>query len=128
MRRPALIGFNIFLALVFLVLGARLWQMQVLEGGIYHNKAEGQRVRVLTEKAVRGVIYDHNGRQLVSNKPVYALAITPADLPTSKKARPNAADVFAYLSQLLQTKPVVAAVADDLPAERQAEVLARLGD
>jgi penicillin-binding protein 2 len=126
MRRSSLIAFNVVLLTIFAVLGWRLWQMQVIEGGLYKNQADANRRRLITTKSIRGVIYDRNSRQLVSNRPVYAVAITPADLPTSKKDEARVAAMYDYLANLLHTAPVVAVVADDLPLANQAEVMQQL--
>ncbi len=40
MRRTSILIFNGFLVVIFLILGVRLWQMQILEGGLYQSKAE----------------------------------------------------------------------------------------
>jgi len=126
MRRSSLVIFNILLISMFAILGGRLWQMQVIEGGVYKDQAHAQTLRTITTKAIRGVIYDRNSLQLVSNRPVYAVAITPADLPTSASEQPRVAAMFQELTALLHTNPVVVVVADDLPPERQADVLNRL--
>src|SRR6476661_2083125 len=115
MRRSSIIAFNVTLLLIFVVLGVRLWEMQIVEGGLYRTQADANQRRIITTKAIRGVIYDRNSRQLVSNRPVYALAITPADLPTSKTDQPRVAAMFQALATLLNTSPVVVVVADDLP-------------
>ncbi|HMA36163.1 MAG TPA: hypothetical protein VKY74_17035, partial [Chloroflexia bacterium] len=104
MKRSTLIIFSVLLGLSFLALGIRLVQMQVIEGGIYQTQAYNNRVRILSTKAPRGVIYDRNLRQLVSNQPSYSVAVTAADLPEDPGAQ---AAVFVALAGLLNTKPVV---------------------
>src|SRR3954451_13831211 len=106
MRRSSIIAFNVTLILIFVVLGVRLWEMQIVEGGLYRTQADANQRRILTTKAIRGVIYDRNSRQLVSNRPVYAVAITPADLPTSKKDEAQVTAMFTYLATLLHTADV----------------------
>jgi penicillin-binding protein 2 len=128
MRKSSLVIFNAVLLAIFLILGWRLWQMQVVEGGLYRNQADANRRRIITTKAIRGVVYDRHSRQLVSNRPVYAVAITPADLPTSQKDRPRVEAMFNYLADLLGTKSVVVVVADDLPIEKQADVVKVLAE
>jgi cell division protein FtsI/penicillin-binding protein 2 len=56
MRRSSLLIFNIFLLVIFLVLGGRLWQMQIIEGGLYKSKAEQSHYKTITTKSIRGVI------------------------------------------------------------------------
>ena len=126
MRRASIIVFNVVLAGIFVVLGFRLWQMQILEGGIYRNQADANRIRIITSKADRGVIYDRNLLQLVSNRPVFAVAITPADLPGTHSTPISSGAVFTYLANLFHTAPVVTVIADDLPIDRQADVVNQL--
>lgn len=68
-------------AVILLVIGARLIFLQFLMGGYYRNLAEGNRIRLQPIYAERGIIYDRSGRELVENVPSFALAIVPQDLP-----------------------------------------------
>jgi penicillin-binding protein 2 len=126
MRRSSLLIFNIFLLVIFLILGGRLWQMQIIEGGLYKSKAEQSHYKTITTKSIRGVIYDRNSRQLVSNRPIYAVAITPEDLPTGKAGAQTINDMFDYLARMFNTAPVVTVIADHLPLEQRAAVVSKL--
>ena len=126
MRRSSLLVFNIFLLVIFLILGGRLWQMQIIEGGLYKSKAEQSHYKTITTKSIRGVIYDRNSRQLVSNRPIYAVAITPEDLPTGKTGQKTINDMFDYLARMFNTAPVVTVIADQLPLEQRAAVVSKL--
>ena len=55
-------------ALIFLVLIARLWQLQIIQGADYAVKAENNRVRTVELMAPRGVITDRNGEILADNR------------------------------------------------------------
>ncbi|HUS18001.1 MAG TPA: penicillin-binding protein 2 [Chloroflexia bacterium] len=114
MKRSTLLIFYGVLAISFLALSARLVQMQVIEGGIYQSKADNNRFRVLTTKAPRGVVYDRNLRQLISNQPSFSVAVTEADLPEDPEAQ---AGVFLTLAGLLNTAPVWTAEPDKLFAD-----------
>ncbi|HMA36053.1 MAG TPA: penicillin-binding protein 2 [Chloroflexia bacterium] len=114
MKRSTLISFYLLLSLSFLALTIRMVQMQVIDGGIYQTQAENNRVRVLSIAAPRGVIYDRNLRQLVSNQPSYSVAVTEADLPEDPAAQ---AAVFVMLADLLNSAPVVTAEPDKLFAQ-----------
>ncbi len=58
---------------VFFVLLAGLARTQVLEGAYYRDLSNGNRVREVFLPAPRGIIYDRNGKPLVSNIPAYRL-------------------------------------------------------
>lgn len=65
------------LAFVLLVLlGARLYYLQVVRGEYYSERAENQRVRLIPIPAPRGAIFDRNGKLLVDSRPTYNVVLT----------------------------------------------------
>jgi len=72
------------LALVFVVMIARLFTLQVLEYTAWLNQANENRTREISIAPERGIIYDRNGYVLASNVASYNIVITPADLPDSE--------------------------------------------
>ena len=63
----------------FLVLLGRLFQLQYVNGEVYDKEAEANSIRNVPETAVRGYIYDRNGKLLVTNQPSYTVMLTPVD-------------------------------------------------
>jgi penicillin-binding protein 2 len=57
--------------LVFFVLAARLWQLQIIQGSEYALKAEHNRIRTIELFAPRGTISDRNNIPLVENRPSF---------------------------------------------------------
>jgi penicillin-binding protein 2 len=114
MKRTTLYLFYALLALSFVAVGARLVQMQVLDGARYQLQADSNRIREVSVDAPRGVIYDRNLRQLVSNQPAFSVAATEADLPEDPAEQQA---VFDRLAILLNTKPVVTGEPDKLFAD-----------
>jgi penicillin-binding protein 2 len=57
--------------LVFLLLAARLWQLQIIQGSEFALKAEHNRVRTIELLAPRGTISDRNNIPLVENRPSF---------------------------------------------------------
>ena len=92
-----LLGFRVAVILSFVVLSVKLWDMQVVHTDNYVSKAVQNRVRERTVKAPRGVIYDRNHRQLVSNTPSFDVSIDVQDLPSKQQPQ-----VVARLATLLQ--------------------------
>jgi penicillin-binding protein 2 len=123
MSRATRILFSVMLGLSFLLLVGGLFRMQIIEGHIYQAEAEGNRIRLLTVKAPRGVIYDRNGKQLVSNQPSFSVAVTAADLPEGAEAQ---AAVFEALASLLHTLPVWTVEPDKLFDPRDPAQAARV--
>ena len=72
--------FRIPVLLVFLIFGARLWQLQILQGSEYTLKAERNRVRRLPIIAPRGAIFDRNGVPLVENRPSFDVLLYREDM------------------------------------------------
>ncbi len=69
------------LVIAFLVLVGRLYQLQIMQGPDFRERADINRFRSLEVQPPRGVIYDRNGEILARNRPSFIIAITPADLP-----------------------------------------------
>jgi penicillin-binding protein 2 len=70
------IRLSAFVALfVFLLLAARLWQLQILRGEEFRRISNLNRVRIVKLPAPRGIIYDRNSIPLVKNSPYYSVAV-----------------------------------------------------
>ena len=63
---------------LLLVLGLRLFYMQVIQGGYYKEEADGNRIRYLPMQAMRGVMYDRNGLILAGSRSAYSV-VMPVD-------------------------------------------------
>ncbi len=88
MRRPSLLEESLdgrtqvrlvvlrVLAISLLItLGARLWTLQILNGGHYRHLAETNRVREVVTPATRGLIVDDQGRALVRNRTSLVISV-----------------------------------------------------
>src|SRR5581483_5518323 len=69
-----LLGFRIAIVLAFVTLSVKLWDMQIVHSENYVTKAVENRVRERTVKALRGVVYDRNHKQLVANQASFDVA------------------------------------------------------
>jgi penicillin-binding protein 2 len=91
----------ILLSTALVVLGLfvlRLWDLQIVRGAEYSNRAVNNRLREEAISAPRGIIYDRTGKPLVVNAPNFEVQIIPAYLPEDAQAEHA---VFERLSQLL---------------------------
>jgi penicillin-binding protein 2 len=86
-RDPRLVAFSGAIGLALLVLAGQLWNIQIASGEQYRRRADVNRLRIVTIKPPRGVIYDRAGRQLVRNVPSFTASVRPADLPKDKDER-----------------------------------------
>lgn len=66
--------------LLLIVLGVRLYMLQVVNGKRYAERAENQRIRLLPIPAPRGVIFDREGRLLVDSRPIYNVIMSREDI------------------------------------------------
>ena len=74
----------VLIAAVFLVLGARLWYLQVLTGQDYTLAARATQHTNIKIPAQRGVIYDRNGKVLANNVPGLNVTVIPNEISREK--------------------------------------------
>ena len=80
----------------------RVSYLQLVRGQYYQTVAEGNRVRIYTVKAPRGVVYDRNQTLLAKNVPSFSLAVIPVDLPTDPGPRAATIQYLAARSGLTE--------------------------
>ncbi len=84
--------FRLPVLLVFFVLAARLWQLQILQGNEYALRAERNRIRTINLVAPRGTIADRNNVPLVENRPSF-------DVLLYRESIKNQADTIRFLTE-----------------------------
>ncbi|MFQ5454843.1 MAG: penicillin-binding protein 2 [Nitrospirota bacterium] len=77
------LGIFIFLLLGFLLF--RAWYLQVINGDNYKELSKNNRVRIVTIRPPRGLIYDRNGTLLINNLPSFNLYLVLNDIPDIAK-------------------------------------------
>ncbi len=77
--------FSIAIMVIFAVLGLRLFTLQVLQASAYTSAANNNQLRIISQSARRGNIYDANMVELATSKPVFCISISTPDV-TDKKA------------------------------------------
>lgn len=80
--------FRAALILLFLFLGLRLYELQVVRGEEYRRRADDNRFDLVEMQALRGVMYDRNGSILTRNRPSFELGLVPEDLPLDDPETP----------------------------------------
>jgi penicillin-binding protein 2 len=100
-RLARFIVFGLVVVMAVGTLTARLFYLQVVEGQDLAAIAARNRTVLEPIVAPRGLIYDRNGRLLVSNVPTYAVKVRPADLPNEVRD-----DVVMRLAALIGMDPV----------------------
>ena len=83
-----------------LVLLARAFDLQVIQGSNFLGKAQGNHIRVQVDHAPRGVIYDRSGVVLAQNKPGFRLLLDRKSMDQIRKNK-----VVDKLSSILELEP-----------------------
>ncbi|MBU0732260.1 penicillin-binding protein 2 [Patescibacteria group bacterium] len=125
-----ILALPIVLGLIFTILIGRLLFLQVVHGEEYREMSEGNRIRIQTVKAPRGIVYDRNNKSLVKNIPNFQIKITPMDLPPERADREKIYHRLAIITGIsldeieskfeeLDKKPLDAqTLFEDLPLEQ----------
>ncbi|HKO44035.1 MAG TPA: penicillin-binding protein 2 [Pyrinomonadaceae bacterium] len=71
---------QILVIFLLAILGVRLYYLQLVRGAHYAEIAQNQRIRLLPIPAPRGVIFDREGRPLVTSRPIYNVILSREDL------------------------------------------------
>ena len=85
--RSRFVAFGVAAALLLLVLGGRLFQLQVVNGDEYARRAAADRTATVALPAPRGLIFDRAGRPVAVNVPSWTVKVRPADLPENRLQR-----------------------------------------
>jgi penicillin-binding protein 2 len=98
-RSPArFVAFSVIAALLLVVLGGRLFQLQVVNGEEYARRAAADRTVEVPIPAPRGLVFDRAGRPVAVNTPSWTVNIRPGDLPRRDRTR-----VLARIGRLTET-------------------------
>src|SRR5215210_4312375 len=92
----------VLIAVVFLILGARLWYLQVLTGQDYTLAARATQHTKIKIPAQRGVVYDRDGKILANNVPGLNVTVIPDEISRDKVgelARAVGADTESVLAR-----------------------------
>ncbi|HET9416167.1 MAG TPA: penicillin-binding protein 2 [Candidatus Limnocylindria bacterium] len=92
------VAFSVMAAVLLVVLGGRLFQLQVVNGDEYARRAAADRTVEVPIPAPRGLVFDRSGRPLAVNTPSWTVNVRPADLPASERTR-----VLAHIGRLTET-------------------------
>ncbi|MDO8483371.1 MAG: penicillin-binding protein 2 [Candidatus Limnocylindrales bacterium] len=92
------VAFAVIMLLAVGGLTARLFYLQIVDGGRFASLSARNRTVLEAVPSPRGLIYDRAGRVLVTNVPTFAVKVRPADLPQSQ--RPQVVERLAALLDL----------------------------
>ena len=85
--RGRFIAFAAAAAILLAALGGRLFQLQVVSGDVYAERAAADRTVEVPIPAPRGLIFDRAGRPIAVSVPSWTVKVRPADLPAADRSR-----------------------------------------
>jgi len=103
MKRRVTAANYIVLALI-LLLAARLWHLQILNGADFRERSNSNRTKSLNTIAPRGNILDRNGKILVSNRPSFNVVWLRPDRKDSDRVIRKLASILQVETGSLQDK------------------------
>lgn len=77
---PRVRSLGIFIGILFLVLLARFWFLQIAEHEKFEQQSEANRIASIELPAPRGIIRDRNGVILATTRPAFSVRIMPAEV------------------------------------------------
>jgi penicillin-binding protein 2 len=93
-------GLRALIILMFGILVIQLINLQVIHGENYKQQSAINAIREVPTSAARGLIYDREGRPLVTNSARFAATIIPGDLPEE-----DPESVYALLGGVIDMPP-----------------------
>ncbi|MDO8581905.1 MAG: penicillin-binding protein 2 [bacterium] len=114
--------FLICIVAVIVLFSGRIFYLQIIQGNYFAALAEGNRIRIVTERATRGIIVDAKQRPLVSNAPEFIVTLTPFELPQNIVLRQA---IITRVASLLRESPLaiiegISALSQNPQTRRQA--------
>ena len=92
------------LLLVVVLLGLRLWHLQIREGPYYRDLSENNRTRLVLLEPARGLIYDRHGILLANNVPSFSLYVTLEDVKDREALIQQLTDLLGLDPTLVRKK------------------------
>ncbi len=74
----------LFALAVFSIYVFQLWYLQVAKGHYYRERSENNRIRTVSIRSPRGIVFDRNGVPLVENRPAFHLMLVREDIKDSE--------------------------------------------
>src|ERR1039458_2096419 len=97
---------TVLVIVLFLVLLARLWYLQIALGDNLMKQSESNRIKLLRSRAPRGTVLDRKGRVLATSRPQFVVLATPDKLNSDPEAMQTLCGVLqisqAELEQIIE--------------------------
>lgn len=87
-----------FIIMIFVIISFRLGYLQILQNKEFQRLSEGNRIRLITQRAPRGQMFDSDNEPIVATRYAYTVSLVPMEIK-------NMEAVIEELSPLLNMKP-----------------------
>ncbi len=104
------LAFMITTLVLFMILGGRLFFLQILKGDYYRGLASQNHIRVITKPAPRGLISDRNGVVLADSRPTFIVTAVPSEFDST-----NTVQVASLLGITEETLSSILSQASSVP-------------
>lgn len=85
----------VLVGLVVIIIGYRLYNLQILQSENFESQAQQNRIRTISLNARRGNILDKNGQILAASKPVFEVVIDLMELKDKENVAVKLANILA---------------------------------
>lgn len=99
-RRKIFIVFA-FLTILFVIIGVKLFSIQIINGDEWASQAESNRTRELTVAASRGVIYDRNYNILAISLSADSIYVNPSTFKSAYETEEEQMEIATQIADIL---------------------------
>lgn len=86
--------FSIVIVIIFIVLGFRLFYLQVVRADTFEDLADKNKFRIVSITARRGDIYDREKTVLATSKPVFSVTLTSSEIVQKENVAEKLAEIL----------------------------------
>ncbi|MGH8581719.1 MAG: penicillin-binding protein 2 [Gammaproteobacteria bacterium] len=87
------------MALLMLLVLARLVKLQLIEHDYYTTRSQGNRLKVVPVRPTRGLIYSRDGVLVADNRPSFSLEVVPERVPNLKRTIAELQEIIAISAE-----------------------------
>lgn len=126
--RKKIFAFVLIIFMVGIILSIRLGYLMIAQSEYYLEKAEALHDRERSIKAKRGVIYDRNGIELASNKPVCSISVIHSQITDEDQVVKALCNVLELDEETVRKKVQANTIREKIKSNVDKEVADKLRD
>ncbi len=126
--RKKIFAFVLIIFMVGIILSIRLGYLMIAQSEYYLEKAESLHDRERSIKAKRGIIYDRNGIELASNKPVCSISVIHSQITDEDQVVKALCNVLELDEETVRKKVQANTIREKIKSNVDKEVADKLRD